>query len=300
MAGLATPLHLEARGSQAPRPPSLCTNRQRSGAGAAPTEPPAEPPPPPPLGFIAPAAVSGSATACGATLGDSPTACSSSEDKHVPGWIGWPGASVAGRHRSSGVVTSVDWPRGFGKPSGMSLGPTPPPDLSVIAGCWQDTLGNNVQVPYPPDDPKDPAAVLTNVSRGRREVKLGLDRFGRLWCGNGVLYRIGYPSLRGSRPSHLAWRTIDWRMSVWTRADDQAVHTAVLGAGGMGCVATPAKNLRGSKPTLAMDGPSSCKAPAAPGSAGAYTAGDAGGRQLRFDHASDCGSSLRGSCSTDR
>lgn len=330
--GLVVPLPEDARGGQAPQPSVRCTNRQRLGAGAAPTEPPAEPPPPPPPNLMPVPLLPGGIpvldtadSVCGiATQGDggaeiatgnrNAASASSQEaardvapraaadggeeavppaDKDATDWVGWPGGSGACRPRTSGVVTSADWPSRFEKPSGMSLAPSPPPELPAIAGCWQDTLGNNVQVPYPPDDPQDPTAYLTNDSQGRRQVRFGLDKFGRLWCGNGVLYRIGYPNLDGDHPSHLAWRTVDWRISVWTRADKK-----LAGAEGEVGVATPAKNRQRHTKLLAMEGPSSSKAPRSTGAGGGC--GRARGRQLSFDPAPGSGNSSWRSSKTAR
>jgi len=100
-------------------------------------------------------------------------------------------------------------------PCDMTVSPTPPPPLQSLAGAWFDTLGNMIQVPLYP-----PMAWFTSNS-GTTERQLSLDKWGRLWCGNGVLHAVGYnnsgPMSQDMPPSHLSWRTTAWKFSVWER-----------------------------------------------------------------------------------
>jgi hypothetical protein len=99
-------------------------------------------------------------------------------------------------------------------PCDLTASPTPPPPLHSLAGTWLDTLGNVIQVPLYP-----PMAWFTSES-GSTNRELSLDKWGRLWCGNGVLHAVGYnagPMSQDMPPTHLSWRTTAWKFSVWER-----------------------------------------------------------------------------------
>jgi hypothetical protein len=100
-------------------------------------------------------------------------------------------------------------------------GGQPPPPSNLIAGTWQDSLGNTIWVPLAHMPHIEPVAWLFGP-KGSKGLPFSLDKWRRLWCGNGLLHQVGYAGAAGSPfgqelPTHLAWRTTQWRISVWVR-----------------------------------------------------------------------------------
>lgn len=90
------------------------------------------------------------------------------------------------------------------------------PSVAKFAGAWQDTLGNKITVVATKG-----AAIVEGKSKGsgkstHKEWRFTSDQYGRMWCGNGTLYQVGYQE-GVENPSHIAWRTQDWKISLWTR-----------------------------------------------------------------------------------
>merc|ERR1719478_414361 len=103
-------------------------------------------------------------------------------------------------------------------PMAIMMDANPPPTPASMKGMWQDTLGNAIEVTLFWD--RTVTAWLTG-QRGSKQLSIWLDPYGRIQCGNGVLHQVGYmsswPIPQGTLPSHLAWRTQDWRISTWQR-----------------------------------------------------------------------------------
>lgn len=112
-------------------------------------------------------------------------------------------------------------------PSDLVVGPAPPPPLHALAGTWLDTLGNVIQVPL------FPAVAWFTSHSGSSQHELTLDKWGRLWCGNGVLNQVGYcggPLAQDMPPSHLSWRTTAWKFSMWQRVEAPPAPVAAVSA----------------------------------------------------------------------
>lgn len=108
------------------------------------------------------------------------------------------------------------------------LGPVP--QLKDIAGVWSDSMGHTIYV-----SPASPIVQLVPSSGRRLELRLTADFAGRLWCGSGALMHVGIaqkPTAGGwGVPVHLAWQTVDSKISIWDRVDQPSALPAESPAG---------------------------------------------------------------------
>lgn len=126
----------------------------------------------------------------------------------------WKGNSDGKWKGQDGWITSTKEEGGPPLPSDLTVAGLPPPPLASLAGGWFDSLGNMIQIPlYPP-------VAFFQGQGGFSQHELTQDKWGRLWCGNGVLHQVGYsggPLAQDMPPSHLSFRTTAWKFSVWER-----------------------------------------------------------------------------------
>jgi len=133
---------------------------------------------------------------------------------------GWKKEWKGGGDWKGGGAGGVGWKEsskeegGVPLPADVTVSGAPPPPAHHLAGTWYDSLGNMIQVPLFP-----PVAYFAGTG-GSSAHELTLDKWGRLWCGNGVLHQVGYsggPMAQDLPPSHLSFRTTAWKFSVWER-----------------------------------------------------------------------------------
>lgn len=132
----------------------------------------------------------------------------------------WRGSSAVARDPSRDAAALARAPRRSGLESlPLALAaPLPPPPAIAFTGTWKDQLGNTIKV-----DSSATGLVAHAVgTRGSHDWKFITDGWCRVWCGNGMLHQVGYPAESGPQrgikiPSHFAWRTQNWQISVWER-----------------------------------------------------------------------------------
>lgn len=109
------------------------------------------------------------------------------------------------------------------------LGPVP--QLKDLSGVWSDSLGNMISV-----SPTSCTVQLHDPLGHVRELRFVADFSGCLWCGNAALMHVGVASQPTAEswgiPVHLAWRTVDGKISIWDRVQHPSALPAARPAGG--------------------------------------------------------------------